>query len=307
MTRQPVSFIELNDLKPIDLNRNVVFILGAGASKPYGLPLGTELKDIMKSNLSNNTCRQAISDYKFNQSLIDEFIYTLPKTRHPTIDIFLEQKRKFRDIGAFLIAYSLLPLENDNNLFPQRDWYSHLYNVIGFERDEQTSKNIVFVSLNYDRSLEHFLHKAYLIDAPDDLEQFAEPKLDGLKFIHPHGSFGEYPKIPYGARDVDAIQAAAKSILIVSDSLESSKSFLEARQAIDSASNIIIIGFGYDRTTLHRLFKNVDLSEKRILGTVHKLDNPIIDFLYNEFFNGKIELPRPAINADAFIRQVLPC
>ena len=81
------------EIQPIDLNKKTVFVLGAGANKPYGFPLGTELKQIMISNLSNSGCQVALKEYKLNQSLIDEFNETLPRTSHSTIDIFLEKKK----------------------------------------------------------------------------------------------------------------------------------------------------------------------------------------------------------------------
>jgi len=106
------------EIQPIDLNRKTVFVLGAGASKPYGFPLGIELKDTMIANLSNAVFQVVLKKHNFDQSLIDDFVEALPRTYHSTIDIFLEKKRKYREIGAYVIAHSLLPLENSNLLFP---------------------------------------------------------------------------------------------------------------------------------------------------------------------------------------------
>ncbi len=37
--------------EPLDLTRRTVLVLGAGASKPYGFPLGNELKTLLITHL----------------------------------------------------------------------------------------------------------------------------------------------------------------------------------------------------------------------------------------------------------------
>ena len=61
----------MNEYKPKDilgrefhnidemLKEKTVLFLGAGASKPYGLPLGTELQDAMSSNFNDSILLQA--------------------------------------------------------------------------------------------------------------------------------------------------------------------------------------------------------------------------------------------------------
>ena len=58
-----------SDIEPIILDKETLFILGAGASKPYGLPLGNELKSILLSNLSNNFVKKILSDHGFECSV----------------------------------------------------------------------------------------------------------------------------------------------------------------------------------------------------------------------------------------------
>ena len=292
------------EIQPIDLNKKTVFVLGAGANKPYGFPLGTELKQIMIKNLSNSDCQRALKEYKLNQLLIDEFIEALPRTYHSTIDIFLE-KKKFRKLGAYLIAYSLLPLERYSRLFPQHNWYSRLYNIIDFDHDKPKAENIVFVVLNYDRSLEHFLYKNIQYNCPDNLIQFAESKLKSLRIIHAHGSLGRYPQVPYEDKHgEDVIRSAAENIRIASDRLEDSNDFRNAQEAISNAFNIVFIGFGYDPTTLHLLVQDFDMSEKRILGTGFQLGNSERERL-DKFFKGKMEIGANGTTAEKFVQEFL--
>ena len=110
-----------SEIRPLNLNEETVFFLGAGASNPYGFPIGTLLKTHMISNLTNGDCKNALVKSGFESLLVKDFGEALIGTYHPTIDIFLEKKKKFRDLGAHLIAYTLLPCENHNLLFPQKE------------------------------------------------------------------------------------------------------------------------------------------------------------------------------------------
>lgn len=294
------------EIQPLDLNKRTVFILGAGASRPYDFPLGTELKAQMIGNLSRPTCLNILAAIGFEESLVNDFSESLSRTYHPTIDIFLEKKTKFRSLGAYLIAYTLLPIEIRSNLFPQHDWYGHLYNVIDFEHDEPDSGKIVFVSLNYDRSLEHFLTKNVQYNCPDALITFAESKLKRLEIIHAHGSLGRYPEIPYGSKPTnqDVLCRAAEGIRIVSDRLEDSEDFNTARRAILNADNLVFIGFGFDSITLNKLIQGINLSNMRILGSAFQLDPSRREHLTN-FFEGKIEKGEVNTTAEKFVQRIL--
>lgn len=296
------------EIQPLDLNKKTVFILGAGASNPYGLPLGVDLKNQMLANLSIRACRKILIDHGFESALVEDFLESLSGTYHPTIDIFLEKKRKFRALGSYLIAYTLLPLETHNNLFPQRDWYGHLYSAINFEHELPHTDKITFVSLNYDRSLEHFLAKNIHYNCPDDTIQNAQSKLERMNIIHAHGSLGSYPQISYGNKPDDSkvLSTAANGIRIVSDRLQDSDDFKNAQFAIVQASNIVFIGFGYDHTTLKMLMSSTtNLDNKRILGTVFQFGKPERDAV-TEFFNDKIEIAPPGWVANGFINAILP-
>lgn len=297
----------MTDAQPIDLNKKTVFILGAGASKPYGFPLGTELKDIMATRLSNTTFQNSLIKHGLDSTLINDFAEALPRTYHPTIDIFLEKKRRFRDVGAYVIAYSILHQENSLTLFPQKNWYAHLYNLIKFEEKLPNTENIDFVTLNYDRSLEHFLNRNIHYNCPDHLIQIAESKLERLRIIHAHGSLGSYPHIGYGAdlNNWDVIHQAAECIRLITDRIEDSNDFQEALSVITEAINIVFIGFGYDPTTLKLLTQGIDFSKKRIIGTTYKIQQSTRDYLEN-YFKGYFEFGGGDISAESFIKTFLP-
>ena len=94
-----------------------------------------------------------------------------------TIDSFLAENPKFRDIGKAAIAHFLIACENERNLsssirhekkneraaFLEDSWYQFLWNQmldIRLLTEEDTRDQFYFITFNYDRSLEHFLYKA---------------------------------------------------------------------------------------------------------------------------------------------------
>ena len=171
-----------------------VFVLGAGASNPFGFPLGSELKNAMLNHLRNPDFRRVLHTAGFGNDLIKNFAIALGYSFHPTIDIFLEKKTNFREIGAYVIARSLMPLEHQlQNLFPQKDWYGDLFTAMDFENEEPDSSLLSIVTLNYDRSLEHFLLKNIDYNCQHERTDFCHAKRHKIEVVHAHGSLGEYP------------------------------------------------------------------------------------------------------------------
>ncbi len=144
---------------------STVLILGAGASKPYGFPLGIELIGTINintstrntSNLSRDN-RQQLLEAGYTENEIHEFHTALERSIHPTIDAFLEDKPSHRELGAFAIAQALMPLENEANLFSGvRDWYPKLFHALNLKEADSTSDVSGIITFNCDRSLEHYL------------------------------------------------------------------------------------------------------------------------------------------------------
>ncbi len=298
--------MKVSEIQKLDLkDKRTVFVLGAGASKPYGFPLGEELKTTIIGRLTDHNCITTLVTNGFRETLVRDFAEALTGTYSPTIDIFLEKKGKFRTLGAYMIAYVLFPCENHRLLFPQNNWYAQMYNILGFERDFPDTSRISFVTFNYERSLEHFLAKNVLYNCPDDKMDVAESKLENLSIIHAHGSLGRYPDVPFGkGLDTKLVGPAAEGIRIVSDRLEDSSDFNAAKQSVLSADNIVFIGFGYDPVTMKKLIMNPrDFDEKRLLGTSVNLSESSRAFL-KEYFSGKFEMPEDSINAEQLMRII---
>ena len=131
------------------MKQNSVFILGAGASMPFGFPSGDELKDAIfdvfgtGTNESTNLMRkmgyeqQQMRDFAINQ-----------KRAPYTIDEFLGLNPGLQDLGKMAIALTLLPKERISNdfLFASKDKNQK----INWYKSNKISKRIFFLIYNTD-------------------------------------------------------------------------------------------------------------------------------------------------------------
>jgi len=237
----------------------------------------------------NLTTRRHLLSFGFNDKLIDDFNNALTFGAHPTIDIFLEKKTNFRDLGSYLIASTLMPLERHTSLFPQRDWYGDLFEALDFESEEPDASLPSVVTLNYERSLEHFLNLNIKYNCQDERVEFAHEKRRKLRIVHAHGSLGKYPEVDYGVSvNVDTLRNAAAGIKIVSDRLDDSPDFQEAQELISKATHIVFLGFGYDERTLSALLAKTELDTKHFYGTACGIKSDTIKRLQEMFGNQMI-------------------
>lgn len=281
-----------------------VLVLGAGASRPFGLPLGRELKQGMLNQLGDGQTRSLLESLEFDGQLIDAFRDALRYGTHPTIDVFLEKKTSFRELGSYLIAKTLMPLERDNQLFPQRDWYGDLFVAMNFETEEPDVSLLSVVTLNYDRSFEHFLKMNIVYNCHEEQVGSAHTKRESIKVVHAHGSLGPYPEVPYGtkATDADSLRRAAESIKIVSDRLDKSPDFQKAQQIVADAYHVVFLGFGYNEITLTALLAETALDGKHFYGTGFNLDEPTKNKLQN-IFGDKMTLGE-GLDCSKFLKHI---
>src|ERR1043166_4255710 len=115
---------------------STVLILGAGATQPYGFPLGSELMQMIKDSTSadhrnkfSSANRPQLAEAGYAEDEIAEFHTALKKAGHANIDAFLEDRPSHRKLGTFVIAQILMPVENEDNLF-RGDWYPRLFRAL---------------------------------------------------------------------------------------------------------------------------------------------------------------------------------
>ena len=264
------------------IQRPTVFVLGAGASKPYNFPLGSELTAEIRQIPEN---RQIIKELHTDDE-IEQFQEALRLSRQPSIDAFLEHRPEFTKVGKICIANALIRREKTHALMKQSDWYDSLLAKLGPTFAHINQNQITIVTFNYDRSLEQYLFTAirnrYL--RSDDEEAMAKTAeaINRLKIIHFYGQIGYLPWQTHGPDDpvreyestVDrmSLQLAASGIkLVTEDRKENVDRIKAAKAALDNAETIFFLGFGYLQENMKRLGFPRSVDRQRQRGTAFDL------------------------------------
>jgi hypothetical protein len=204
-------------------NKKTVFVLGAGASCPYGYPSGARLRQrvclsqgFIHTYTSTGMDRQAIETRLPD---IKKFKDAFNKSRIESIDLFMANNPKLAPIGKYIIAFEILMAEQQSlsgeeakltqemlafresnprdrlsePFFKGEDWYFYLYNrliegLVGKNTlPDFSNGNLAFITFNYDRSLEQFFYESL----SNSFTEVSEPDiikcLKKLKIMHVYG------------------------------------------------------------------------------------------------------------------------
>jgi len=267
-----------------------VFILGAGASKPYGFPTAAGLRKDIIYNFAQNFIRaqadhNAVPETKVNlpkryQNLIDIF----KKSSTKSIDLFLSRNKHFSEIGKKIIAFLIASYEEKSKFYedidnPQYDWYMHFYDLLTNEISNPDNliplfeKNKVsFITFNYDRSLENFLHDS-LINSFTTKTNEIYSLIFKIPIIHVYGKIAPLPwenpsfYLEYGSsHSFGFLDELVKNIKIIFE--ERTNNIEEAKKKISEANKIYFLGFGYADENLSALnFSSLLNEDHWIYGT----------------------------------------
>ncbi|MCB4792753.1 MAG: hypothetical protein LHV68_12835 [Elusimicrobia bacterium] len=159
------------------IEKKTIFVLGAGASMPYGYPSGAELLDaLVDKNIINVYPILDLGDVNINV-----FRKTLRYAYPSSIDYFLMQnkdnqsfikygkaaiiryflKKEYRDAGTKIGGIEELSLpRNKDNKDENKKWYGYFFNnILAMKSFKDLFKNnVTIVTFNYDRSFECFTY-----------------------------------------------------------------------------------------------------------------------------------------------------
>lgn len=273
-------------------------VLGAGASAPYGLPTGTELRDLIlvthsvdgratalkfpsrghgrpfdrrtydgppvrasqEAHDAWNNLLSTITDAAEVKQLA-EFRTVFFRAKRLSIDKFLEHNfREFGDVGRLQIAIAILNCEDWHAL--DKGWYAELFNQITPNRPADLREGMLsVVTFNYDRSFEMFFWDAFRSTFSLTREETGEV-FGRLNIVHVYGDLGGLGEVDYG--DLGNAIEAAKRINPIRPEAPATQAEISKR--LNNAENICFIGFGFAPENL-TLFKEIDFKKKRVVAT----------------------------------------
>jgi len=258
------------------IKKETVLILGAGASAPYEFPSGQRLKDLVCHGADADVQHTGIDMHDYGR-----FKSALRLSGCSSVDTFLESRPEYIDFGKAAIATVLSPMEKTGNLFGKWDtirlkpnisqdyrhnwpWYDFLLGVLcdGVPFSAIGDNKLSVITFNYDRSFEHFLFTA-LKNRYGKPDNECAKVLSRIPVVHVYGSLGklewqdgakETNTVPYDSgSEPRYTKMAADSIQILHEGSENTSEFIMARELLNSAEQVLFLGFAYHPMNVARL------------------------------------------------------
>jgi hypothetical protein len=285
------------------IEKRTVFILGAGASCPYGFPTAKALRskiigEFVSAYESLLKERQKSGINGINEgypSAADatRFANCFDVSSTESIDLFLSRHPQFKTIGKIAIALTILKAEQTSQFREgakvDEDWYFLLFNRLTRElagRDgyqEFSKNNVAFVTFNYDRSLEYFLFNSLLHAFEGADPARVQEQILGLAIVHVYGQIApvklydnsqeQLPiySLAYG-RDIAHLSVVdflsdMRYLYVVREDRANAQ-LEKARMAISEAERIFFLGFAYAKENLEAIgLPDVLKRHHRVYGT----------------------------------------
>lgn len=259
--------------------RKTTFVLGAGASMPYGFPSGERLVQmIIHGDLVEASEIDAVG---FTSETTEELRSKLIRCGDISIDHFLMKHPHLLDLGKFLIAAILSKCEEDIDLMknfehsstrylkddPGKKWYGYLYRKkIEAETVQEIQDNLKdfrFVTFNYDRSLEQFFWNKF-INALNFTTLQAKECMRYVRVVHVYGKIGKLEwetdqeenlvvQKYTPCSDPQHILQMSKGIHLIPEDRDKNPLCEVASTDINWAERIHFLGFGWLQENLTRL------------------------------------------------------
>lgn len=295
-----------------------VFVVGAGASIPYGFPSAAQMTEQLKIDLAqrDHPLTKVIQERlgpEFSRlrtdvlqltKSIDEHAYYNPDSieglKYAIAYYILKAERsarvgpvsKYDSDDGEATGTTGNPLRTDN-------WLGYLFNCVTSPGYSRGDVNLAFVTFNYDRLIEHYfttkaehLHRD---DGPFRCSEF----LESISIVHVHGSVGPLGALGirrYSYQDVvgfgeydepDEVvvdHSAGYLSMAYEDQSVDSRKIQRARAFLHQADRIIFLGCAYHRFALERLdWKNTILRDDvEIYGTAWGLEQGVRKWLYRK-------------------------
>jgi hypothetical protein len=302
-----------------------VFILGAGASMPYGFPSGYKLVTEILTILNDTLTRQMLYDLDVTlrengntlggKQAIINFLQSLSKAVPDSIDDFIEHRQEFLNIGKAMIARTLIPYEREDVLLNRNqntNWYKMIFEVIRKDVNKLENKQISFITFNYDRSLEHYLFTQLKeFTGLDDIDSIEA--MNKIPILHVYGKIGN---LPWQKDNMDTVRyyesgfgmkemiSAINQLSVIHEEKNVIENFNKAKDLMDQGERIIFLGYGFHETNNQRL--GLDGLSKKCVATSYgmtELEKEKIQEKYKRLIELDYEMDRDIVR---FFREWIP-
>lgn len=251
------------------LPKRTCLLLGAGASKHLGFPLGDELRKMMLDELfeqKDKKHKDLPEDFHRGDEDLAAFYDKLAHGGWNSPDAFLEQHQEFVQTGKYLICKCLSKFEKPEYLIHEGGWYDRLVSSIHVDAPRMLKENnLSIVTFNYDRSIDFKLHMYIQHRFGMSSDEALQMLTDSIPIVHVHGMLGEYPKWDYG--NISSVWERGQNIKIISEIGEGSAEFQRASKLLNDAERVVVFGFGFAPDNVRRLnyFKKHDKEDRDII------------------------------------------
>jgi hypothetical protein len=270
-----------------------LFIIGAGASKPYGFPTGEELFEIIrKLDFSSEDIRKAAykkyygKDFVENEdnnrilNLMEKLASELEKSMMVSIDDFIRNRTigwsnidLQADLVKRIIAKTIFEYEKNAKTKHTIDWLHYLCSLVDRKNGEYYKDffhRSKFVTFNYDRLLEYSIYKYLDYDKGIREREIAEMLNNNI--IHANGYLGPLNNFRFGY-DENISDASVKALKTPWDK-EAAQQAEKIKEYIVFSNRVFFLGFGYLEENMKKLglvANNTDiLEDKNVFATAHK-------------------------------------
>lgn len=251
------------------IDKKTVFVLGAGASCPYGYPSGAQLREEICLNLTIkylNHLNKAYPDETTRRNKHKEikfFIKTFNDSTTKSIDLFLARNPHLAETGKNIIAYTIFDTEIKSNFrerskYPEQDWYFYLFDkltdgVIDFKKLRRITANskVSFITFNYDRSLEQFLYESFRNSFINIPSHEIVAIMNDIEIIHMYGCIAPLDwqdrekGVAYKPLITESLLNICSSNIKTIYEQENDSELEDVEELLTDAEQIFYLGFGY--------------------------------------------------------------
>ncbi|MCY1741443.1 hypothetical protein [Ensifer sp. SL37] len=272
---------------------NTVFVVGAGASNEFGLPVGWNLLEQIRDNShfyfehgrfpskGNRKIYETVyGKYERDQHMLEKAFrafgdINLGVETAGSIDEYINRYSEdsmIAELGKIQIAHAILDAEGKSKLVPpkghegdginwsnvQDTWISTfaraLFEGVRANDVETIGDNITIICFNYDRCIEHYLEYAIQRAYRGIDRKYARKIVESINIIHPYGSLGRLSQIAYGTPLANAdLYHVANNLITWSETVEDRSLVDHIKGAIKDARNIVFLGFAFANQNMELL------------------------------------------------------